>query len=148
MKKQCWGSVTFWCGSGSADPYLWLLDPDPYPYPASFFSDLKMQKNIFFSLFFSYNWNTGTLSSVLKIKFLLKFCAKILFCNHYLRKGKDPNPQLRIMDPDPDPGGQKTCGSCGSQSGSQTLWRSLKTVEIKVFLNFVCMFVSIFQAEA
>ncbi len=41
--KQCWGSVTFWCwsGSGSADPYLrpvlrirdpvpfWPLDPDP-----------------------------------------------------------------------------------------------------------------------
>jgi hypothetical protein len=20
--QQCWGSVTFWCGSGSADPYL------------------------------------------------------------------------------------------------------------------------------
>jgi hypothetical protein len=20
--NQCWGSVTFWCGSGSADPYL------------------------------------------------------------------------------------------------------------------------------
>ncbi len=20
--RQCWGSVTFWCGSGSADPYL------------------------------------------------------------------------------------------------------------------------------
>jgi hypothetical protein len=25
---QCWGCVTFWCGSGSADPYLWLTDPD------------------------------------------------------------------------------------------------------------------------
>ncbi len=29
---QCWGSVTFWygsgCGSGSSDPYLWLKDPD------------------------------------------------------------------------------------------------------------------------
>ncbi len=21
---QCWGSVTFWCRSGPADPYLWL----------------------------------------------------------------------------------------------------------------------------
>jgi hypothetical protein len=20
--NQCWGSVTFWCGSGSGDPYL------------------------------------------------------------------------------------------------------------------------------
>ncbi len=29
--KQCWGSVTFKCGSGSGseDPDLWLTDPDP-----------------------------------------------------------------------------------------------------------------------
>ncbi len=28
---QCSGSMTFWCGSGSgtADPCLWLMDPDP-----------------------------------------------------------------------------------------------------------------------
>ncbi len=26
---QCCGSMTFWCGSGSADPCLWLMDPDP-----------------------------------------------------------------------------------------------------------------------
>ena len=51
----------------------------------------------------------------LKINFLLKFCIKILFCKHYfslfntfMRKGKDP-----------DPGGLKTYGSCGS--GSPTL---------------------------
>ncbi len=29
--KQCSGSMTFWCGSGSADPCLWLIDPDPEP---------------------------------------------------------------------------------------------------------------------
>jgi hypothetical protein len=40
--KQCWGSVTFWCGSGSPDPYLWLMDPDPDP--ASFFNDFKEVK--------------------------------------------------------------------------------------------------------
>ncbi len=34
---QCWGSMTFWCGSGSADPCLWLMDPDP----AIFFIDLQ-----------------------------------------------------------------------------------------------------------
>jgi hypothetical protein len=41
--------------------------------------------------------STGTLSSVLKNNFLLKFCVKILFCEHYfsplntvMRKGKDP----------------------------------------------------------
>ncbi len=26
---QCCGSMTFWCGSGSADFCLWLMDPDP-----------------------------------------------------------------------------------------------------------------------
>jgi len=42
--KQCWGSVTFWCGSGSTDVYLWLMDPDPTP----FISDLRGCKKIFF----------------------------------------------------------------------------------------------------
>ncbi len=26
---QFCGTLTFWCGSGSADPCLWLMDPDP-----------------------------------------------------------------------------------------------------------------------
>jgi hypothetical protein len=26
---QCCGSMTFWCGSGSGDSCLWLMDPDP-----------------------------------------------------------------------------------------------------------------------
>ncbi len=34
-----------------------------------------------------------------------------------MRKGKGPDPYLWLMDP--DPGGQKTCGACGS--GSPTL---------------------------
>ncbi len=29
--NQYWGSVTFWYGSGSSDPYLWLTDPDADP---------------------------------------------------------------------------------------------------------------------
>jgi hypothetical protein len=33
------GFVTFWYGSGSADPYLWLTEPDPDP--AIFVSDLQ-----------------------------------------------------------------------------------------------------------
>jgi hypothetical protein len=39
--QQGWGSVTFWCGSGSPDPYryLWLMDLTPYPTP--FFNDFK-----------------------------------------------------------------------------------------------------------
>ncbi len=37
---QCWGSVTFWCGSGSGTPelYLWLMDPDPDSNPAPIYS--------------------------------------------------------------------------------------------------------------
>ncbi len=30
-RNQCCGSMTFWGGSGSADPCLWLMDPDPDP---------------------------------------------------------------------------------------------------------------------
>ncbi len=41
---QCSRSVTFWYGSGSSDPYLWLTDPDP----AFFVRDLKDAKNKFF----------------------------------------------------------------------------------------------------
>ncbi len=33
----------------------------------------------------------------------------------------DPDPYLWLMDLDPDPGCPKTCGSCGSGSGSPTL---------------------------
>ncbi len=29
VRNQRCGSVTFWCGSGSADPCLRLMDPDP-----------------------------------------------------------------------------------------------------------------------
>ncbi len=45
---QCWGSVTFWCGSGSLDPYLWLMDPDPPP----FFSEDAKQNYFFLHIFF------------------------------------------------------------------------------------------------
>jgi hypothetical protein len=45
---------------------------------------------------------------------LLKIWAKILFCKHYfsplntfMRKGKDPDPELYLCLMDPDPGGQK-----------------------------------------
>ncbi len=36
---QCCGSMTFWCGSGSMDPCLWLMDPDADPDPAIFIID-------------------------------------------------------------------------------------------------------------
>jgi hypothetical protein len=39
--SQCWGSVTFWYGSGSADPKLLLMDSDPATDPAIVVSDLQ-----------------------------------------------------------------------------------------------------------
>ncbi len=44
---QSCGSMKFWYGSGSADPYLWLMDPDP----AIFVSDLQDVNNKLFSKF-------------------------------------------------------------------------------------------------
>jgi len=50
---------------------------------------------------------------------LLKFCVKILFFEHcfsplnkFMRKTKEPDPVPYLCLMDPDPGGQKTCGSC------------------------------------
>ncbi len=37
LSLQCCGSMPFWCGSGSADPCLWLMDRDP----AIFITDLQ-----------------------------------------------------------------------------------------------------------
>jgi hypothetical protein len=38
---QCCGSMKLWSGSGTADQYLWLMDPDAFadPDPAIFVSD-------------------------------------------------------------------------------------------------------------
>jgi hypothetical protein len=33
--------MTFWCGSGSADPCLWLMDPEANPDPAIFVIGLQ-----------------------------------------------------------------------------------------------------------
>jgi hypothetical protein len=55
--KQCGGSMTFWCGSGScyADPCLCLMDPDSDLDPPIFIIDLqeankKVSKKKFFCL--------------------------------------------------------------------------------------------------
>jgi hypothetical protein len=40
-ENQCCGSVTFWYGFGSADPYHWLTDPDSAPDNVIFVSDLQ-----------------------------------------------------------------------------------------------------------
>jgi hypothetical protein len=74
-------------------------DPDPTPDPTPFFSDFKDAKKINF--FPHINLPAGTLSLVLKLNFLLIFCVKILFwkycfspLNNFMRKGKDPDPDL------------------------------------------------------
>jgi hypothetical protein len=56
--RQCWGSETFWRGSGSPDPFLGLMDPDSDPDHTpdltTFFNDFKdlIIKKIL--IFFSY----------------------------------------------------------------------------------------------
>jgi hypothetical protein len=102
------------------------MDPDPTPF---FHWFLRTQKNNFFhnfSYFFLIFCPQAHHLQPKKFNLLLKFCAKNLFCrlyfsplkNTFMWKGKDPDPYLWLIDP--DPGGPKTCGS-GSGSGSPTL---------------------------
>jgi hypothetical protein len=77
------------------------LDQAPDPDPNPFFSDFKDAKNVFFSYFFLITYPQAHYLQSLKFIFLLKFCVKILFCKHYfsllntfMRKGKDPDPEL------------------------------------------------------
>jgi hypothetical protein len=47
--NQCCGSMTFWCGSGSADPCLWVMDADPSIFiieKVDHFSKVKSQKEV------------------------------------------------------------------------------------------------------
>ncbi len=65
-KKQCCGSMTFWCGSGSAESCLWLMNPDPDPLSGScYFIDLQdaSKKLIFQHNFFCLLLFEGTFTS-------------------------------------------------------------------------------------
>jgi hypothetical protein len=54
LSDQRCGSVTFWYGSGSGDPCLWLMDPNADPDPAIFVIVLQeANKNLFFKNSFS-----------------------------------------------------------------------------------------------
>ncbi len=123
-----WGTVTFWCGSWSPDPYLWLMNADQTPDPTPFFIDFKDAKEKYFFHFFFITFPQAHHLQSKKLNFLLKVCVRFLFCRHFfsplntlMRKGKDPDPYLWLLDPDPNPGGPKTCGSSSSGSGSPTL---------------------------
>jgi hypothetical protein len=93
--NQWCGSMTFWCGSGSgsADPCLWLIDPDSDldPDPAIFVIDLQdaNKKQIFLK----------SLSAYFFLKVYLHQFSKIISKKSHKRKGP------------------KTYGSDGSKSG-------------------------------
>ncbi len=101
--------MTFWCGSGSADPCLWLMDPDPDP--AIFVIDLQDPnkkanlKKVFLLLLFEY-----TFTSFFKDK-KSKWSHKTVGIKVFLTifawwwKEPDPDPYLWLMVP--DPGGPK-----------------------------------------
>ncbi len=92
---------------------------------------LRMPKKFFF-IFFLITYQQAHYLQSLTYCFKEKFCVKIKFSKHYfsllntfMRKGKDPAPELNpyIWLRDPDLGGPKTCGSCGS--GYPTLKKTL-----------------------
>jgi hypothetical protein len=116
--------MTFWCRSGSPDPYPWLMDLDPTP----FFIDFKNAKKIFVFIFFLITCPQAHHLPSKKFNFLPKILCWNFICRHYfntcMRKGKDPDLYPWLIDRDPDAGGPKTCGS-GSGSRSPTLLNSL-----------------------
>ncbi len=77
-----------------------------------------------------------------KLNFLLKLCVKIYFAGIFsvrtqLWEKKDPDPYLRLMDPDPEPEGPKTCRS------SQSLEYSRVFTGRMTSLSFPCTFVTL-----
>ncbi len=103
---QCCGSMTFWSGSGSgsADPCLWLMDPDP----AFFVIDLQdaSKKLIFNTIFFCLLLFKGKFTSFFKIKCQKESQIKV-FLTIFAWWYKDPDPDPYIWLVDPDPGGPK-----------------------------------------
>jgi hypothetical protein len=63
--KQCSGSVTFWYGSGSADPYHGLTNPDPALF-VSVLQEARRKKK--FSKFFCLLLFADTFTSFFKDK--------------------------------------------------------------------------------
>ncbi len=100
------------------------MDPDPDSDPTPFFIDFKDVKKILH--FFLITCPQAQYLQSKKFNFCKNFVLKFYFADiisvrstHLEEKKKDPDPYLRLMDPDPDLGGPKTCGFCGS--GSPTL---------------------------
>ncbi len=120
--KQCGGSMTFWGGSGSADPCLWLMDPDPVScYFRHLPSRCQQKTNFYYTIFSAYYFLKLHLHYFSKIKSQkeLKIVGIKVFFTIFAWWLKDPDPDPE-HDPDPDPylwlvdpdpGGPKTRGS-------------------------------------
>jgi hypothetical protein len=105
--KQCCGSMAFWGGSWSADPCLWLIEPDPDP--AIFITDLQdaSKKLIFehnFSAYYFLKLHLHHFSKI-KVKKSHKIVGIKVFLTIFAWWMKDPDSILWLVDP--DPGGQK-----------------------------------------
>ncbi len=96
---QCWGSVSFWCLSGSN-------------FSSDFSFGVEMLKKLFFPIFFFLQLTRIFSLKSEKFNFLLKFCVKILFCKHYCCPlnnfiGKEKGSGSG-RPPDPDPQHRRT----------------------------------------
>ncbi len=105
---QCSGSMTFWCGSGSADPCLWLI----------FVIDLRVaNKKYCFLSFSAYYFLKVHLHHFSKV-----FHTIFAWWSRWIRIQN----RIRIHTSwlvDQDPGGPKTCGS-----GSGTLFGGIRNI--------------------
>ncbi len=107
--EQCCGSMAFCCGSGSesADPCIWLMDPDPFIFIINL-QDATNFLKVFCLLLFK-----GTFTSIFKEKAnrshrtVGKKVFLIMFA--WWLKDRDPGPCIWLEDP--NPGGPKKYGS-------------------------------------
>ena len=88
--RQCCGSMTFWggSGSGSADPCLWLLDPDPGSGSCCFRhwpSRCQQKTNFLTQFFLLITVKRGKIGHLLTFKSKLKI-VKSIFCGFFLQK--------------------------------------------------------------
>ncbi len=119
--NQCCGSMTFWYGSGSAGPCLWLKDPDP----AIFVIDLQdaNKKLKSFSAYFFLKVHLHHFKDKKSKRCHTTAGIMVLFTIFAWRwKDLEPDPYLWLTDP--DPGGPNTYGS-----GSPTL---VSTIGIQI----------------
>ncbi len=112
--SQYWGSVTFWCGSGSPDPYLWLKwIRIQLRIRLCSSVTLRMPKNCVFSYFFLITYQQAHSFQ----SYLLKFFLKILFCKHPLnigsRSGRPKNKRIRFRIPNTAWSGGNSCFTWG-----------------------------------